>query len=220
MTEPRIKICGLTRREDAVHAARAGADFLGVVLVSGSPRALKPHEAVKVVSGLGVPIVIVTADMGPSAVTAAAEPIGASVVQLHGEETPEEAADLGGRGPWSVWKALQVKDSEDVIRTVERYRGHVDGVLLDGWHPNRKGGTGASFSWSEVARKRDRLPDDLLLVVAGGLTPGNVEEAIRHLRPHVVDVSSGVEVSPGIKNPELMAAFVHAARQGREGGAG
>ncbi|MFC1660588.1 N-(5'-phosphoribosyl)anthranilate isomerase [Gemmatimonadota bacterium] len=212
MPEPKIKICGLTRREDAIEAVRAGVDYLGVVLVPGSPRARTPQEARRVVSGLGVPAVLVVAGMAVERVVETAETVGASVLQLHGDETPEQAAALGREGPWSVWKAIRVKAVGDVLRGLEAYRHAVDGVLLDGWHPTRKGGAGASFSWTRVGAVRDRFPPDLLLAAAGGLTPENVGEAIRRLRPHVVDVSSGVEVAPGIKSPELLAAFVRSAR--------
>jgi phosphoribosylanthranilate isomerase len=212
---PSIKICGLTRREDAELAAGAGADFLGVVLVPGTPRALSPKAARDVLGGLAPPAVAVMADLPLDQAAALAETIGAAVVQLHGGETPAFAGDLKELGPWKVWKAIRVKGVEDVLRGLDAYGAVVDGILLDGWHPRKKGGSGTPFSWEEVAEVRGKVPEEVRLIAAGGLSPENVEEAIRRLRPHVVDVSSGVEERPGIKSPEKVRAFVRNARRAR-----
>jgi phosphoribosylanthranilate isomerase len=208
----RIKICGLVRRSDAVGAVEAGADYLGVVLVPGTPRARSPEEALEVVSGLSVPVVAVVAGMAPGRVAMMAETVGASVVQLHGDESPEQAAAVGQAGPWSVWKALRVRDPRTVLRALEVFRGKVDGVVLDGWHPSAGEGTGTVFDWSQVESQRGRFPPGLIFAAAGGLTPENVGEAVRRLQHHVVDVSSGVEEKPGVKSHERMVAFVRAAR--------
>ena len=136
------------------------------------------------------------------------EVVRASFIQLHGEEEPDGVGHLRAVGPWRVWKAVRVRESEDVERAVSRYGEVVDGLLLDGWHPRLQGGTGASFSWHEVAAARDRIPPELELVVAGGLNPGNVRDAISALRPDMVDVSSGVESAPGLKDLDLVRAFI------------
>ncbi len=215
---PAIKICGLKRRGDAEMVVREGADFLGVVLVPGTPRALSPEEAREVVSGLGVPVVMVVADLELARIVDAAGLIGAGIIQLHGEEPPRQVAELKERGPWEVWKALRVRIGEDARRGIEAFSGVADGILLDGWHPVQKGGSGTAFSWEDVATVRGSFPEGIRLVAAGGLNPENVEEAIRRLEPHVVDVSSGVEDRAGIKSSEKVRAFIRNARRVGKGG--
>jgi len=212
-----VKICGLTRRDDARAAVRAGAAYLGVVLVPGTPRALTADEGRRVTEGLPLPVVAVVADALLSVVVQDATVLGAGVIQLHGEEPPAYAAEVRGAGPWEVWKAVRVTSAEDVLRGFEAYADAAHGLLLDGWHPSRRGGAGVSFSWEAVSKVREKLPPGLRLIAAGGLHPGNVEEAIRRLSPHAVDVSSGVEVSPGIKDWTKMAAFVGNVRRAGNG---
>ncbi len=208
----RVKICGLTRREDAVMAAREGADYLGVVLVPGSPRALDPYQARGVVEGLGLPAVAVVADLDVRQAAEAARAAGASVLQLHGGEPPEVLRALREEGPWKVWKALRIRGKDHFLEGLARYGEAVDGLLLDGWHPRRLGGTGTAFPWREVGELRERFPPGLSLIAAGGLTPDNVGEALLRLRPEVVDVSSGVERHPGVKDPQRLRAFMEAVR--------
>jgi phosphoribosylanthranilate isomerase len=155
--------------------------------------------------------------MGLSDLSAAAETVGADVIQLHGAESPEMVECLGNAGPWKVWKAIRVRTSEDVREAVTKYSGVAQGIVLDGWHPGKLGGTGAPFSWEEVSRIRDDLPPELELVVAGGLRPENVQEVILRFRPQIVDVSSGVEVEPGIKDRNRVEAFISRVRRGRRG---
>lgn len=206
-----MKICGLTRREDARRAAEAGADYLGVILVPGTPRAVSGSQGRAVAEGLGVPVVGVTADPSPARTAEQARELGAAVVQLHGDEDPDFARALRDEGPWTIWKAIRVRDVDALVSELLRFAPVVDGVLLDSWHPVRRGGTGRPFSWTDVARIRDAFPSGVSLIAAGGLNPENVQEAIRHLRPHVVDVSSGVEEGPGIKSHDKIMAFIRAA---------
>lgn len=217
VTSPAVKICGLTRAEDARLAAEAGADYLGVVLVPETPRAVTPERGRDVVSGLEPPVVAVVADLEVARAAETAGVVGAQVIQLHGEESPLYLAELRTRGPWELWKALSVRGVEDVRRGLEAYAGVADGIVLDGWHPSRKGGTGVAFSWKDVSELRGSFPQGLRLVAAGGLDPGNVEEAIRVLEPHVVDVSSGVEEAPGVKSPERVKAFILSVRRAGKG---
>ncbi len=213
--EVQVKICGLTRREDARLAVGEGADYLGVVLVPGGPRALSPEVARGVVEGVAstvAQVVAVMADLGVQEAARAGETVGAAVLQLHGEEAPGVVAELRELGPWKVWKALTIRGVEDLQEGVARFGEVADGLLLDGWHPNRRGGTGTPFSWEALEEVRDTLPPGLRLIAAGGLTPMNVAEAVRRLRPGVVDVSSGVESSPGVKDPSRVRAFLAAAR--------
>lgn len=218
MTEPMVKICGLVRRADALHAAEAGADYLGVVLVAGSPRARTPEEARQLLFGIQRPVVIVVADLPVPRLVAAAETVGASVVQLHGNEPPEVVQEIRESGPWSVWKALRVREAGDVVRGLARFGAVADGLLLDGWHPERLGGTGEPFPWGAVSGVRELAPPELRLIAAGGLRPQNVREAIARLRPHIVDVSSGVESRTGVKDPALVEAFIRSVRWETGGG--
>jgi phosphoribosylanthranilate isomerase len=217
--EAKVKICGLTRRADALHAEEAGADYLGVVLVPNTPRARTPEEARSLFEGVRVPSVIVVADMALSEIRRAAERVRASVIQLHGNEPPELAAELRKAGPWKIWKAIKVRRQADVLEGLSRFGGVVDGLLLDAWHAEKAGGTGTRFSWEAVTGVRDDFPPGLLFVAAGGLRPDNVREAVVELRPHVVDVSSGLEERPGIKSPLQVEKFIHRVRRatGEEG---
>lgn len=215
---PEVKICGLTRREDAEVAAGAGADYLGVVLVPGTPRAVSVSQGREITRGLGGRVVGVMVNPSLEEAVAGAEGLKASVVQLHGDETPGFIQSLGEVGGWKIWKALRVRDPGALARQMSAFAPLVDGILLDSWHPRHRGGTGEPFSWDDVAAIRSEFPRGTALIAAGGLNPENVREAIRHLKPSVVDVSSGVEASPGIKSRDKVVAFIRAAREmGKEG---
>lgn len=216
---PRVKVCGLTRRGDVEHASRAGADYVGVILVPETPRHVSPREARALVQGVDALPVVVVADLEVDETVDVAGFVGAGVIQLHGHEPPDLVARLREAGPWAVWKAVRVREPGDANRGLELYRQASDGLLLDGWDPSQRGGTGRRFPWAEVGRWAQDFPPELLFIAAGGLTPANVSEAIRELRPHVVDVSSGVEVSPGIKDREKVETFIRSVRtQERRGG--
>lgn len=212
---PPVKICGLVRPEDAARAASLGASWVGVVLVPGTPRARTPDEARMIGdaarTAAGVPLAIVVADLEPRAAAAAARTAGAQALQLHGAEAPETLASLRDLGDWELWKALRVRSGEEILPAAERWVGVADLLLLDGWHPSRAGGTGTTFDWDALEAVRAGWPGGLRLGVAGGLRPGNVAEAIRRLRPDLVDTSSGVESAPGLKDPDRLAAFLAAA---------
>lgn len=218
VSPPRVKICGLTRRADAAFAAQAGADYLGVILVPGTPRAVSVSQGRELTRGLGVEVVGVLANPALEDAAAWALELGASVVQLHGEESPEFIRRLRQEGSWKIWKAVRVRDPRTLSEDLSVFSPLVDGILLDSWHPRRRGGTGRPFSWEEVEVMRDGFPEGIDLIAAGGLRPENVQEAVRRLRPRVVDVSSGVEEAPGIKDPERVAAFLKAAGKPGKGG--
>lgn len=203
-----VKICGLTRPEDARLAARLGANYLGVVLAPDSPRRVTPEVAAAVGRAGRRPLVLVVVDPDPEEVVAAAIQSGARAIQFHGSEPPELLSQVAERGDWAVWKAFRVKDPGELPGEVERYAKVADAVLLDGWHPGAHGGTGEAFDWEAVLAFRKMLT--LPLILAGGLNAGNVAQAIRILQPDGVDVSSGVEASPGVKDPEKMARFMAA----------
>lgn len=208
----RVKICGLTRPEDARDAAEAGADLLGAVLVPGSPRHVPASRARELGVAGGLPLVVVMADEEPAVAAELAGEAGASVIQLHGSEPPEAVSALRDLWDGQLWKAFRVRDPEDLDAAIEPHLGLVDGVLLDGWHADLLGGTGVRFDWDGAAAFRSRLPAGTTFVAAGGLTPENVSRVLSVLRPDVVDVSSGVEAEPGIKDPRSVGAFIRAVR--------
>lgn len=218
---PRIKICGLTRPGDARAAAEAGADYLGVVTVPASPRAVVEPERARAIRGdLEPPLVLVSADRDPAELASDGRTAGAGVLQLHGSETPDDLRRLRDAGSWTLWKAVRIRAPDDLPEAVDRFGGLADALLLDAWHPERLGGTGETFDWEAVRALRGRVPAGVRLVAAGGLRPENVGDAVRVLRPDVVDVSSGVEASPGVKDSERVRAFVRAVRRSAESGGG
>ncbi|HEY8469689.1 MAG TPA: indole-3-glycerol phosphate synthase TrpC [Longimicrobiales bacterium] len=208
-----VKICGLCRPEDARAAVDAGADYVGVILAPGGPRSQTVGSAKAIFdAAAGARRVGVFVDAPVEEAASAARALGLAVLQLHGSEPPEQVAALAVAGPWQVWKAVRPRRREDVAAAVDAYGGAAAALLLDGWHPTRAGGTGSTFPWDEVAPARGLVPRGVRLVVAGGLSADNVAAAVGRLAPDVVDVSSGVELRPGVKSAERMRAFVAAAR--------
>ena len=206
-----VKVCGLTRHEDARAASEAGAAFLGAVLAPGGRRTVTPGAAGVIFGDLPARRVGVFVDASLEELEASARAAGLDVLQLHGDETPELAAELRARG-WTVWKALRPRTGAEFAAEAPRWAGAVDALLLDGFSAAARGGTGASFPWAEVAAQRAALPPGVALIAAGGLRPGNVAEAAGILHPDVVDVSSGVESSPGIKDADAIRRFIQAAK--------
>jgi phosphoribosylanthranilate isomerase len=208
---PAVKVCGLTRHEDAAAAARAGARYLGVVLAPGGKRTVAPGDGAVIFGDLPVQRVGVFVDATADALRRAAEAARLDVLQLHGDEPPELAAALRDAG-FTVWKALRPRTGDELAAGIVHYSGAVDAILLDGWSAEARGGTGTAFPWREAAERLDELPAETMLVAAGGLRPENVAEAASILRPQVVDVSSGVERAPGVKDHAAIRAFVAAVR--------
>jgi phosphoribosylanthranilate isomerase len=203
----RVKICGVTRLEDAQAAWAAGADALGLNFYPRSPRYVEPATAAALARtrpALGA-VVGVFVNESPDLIRARVRECGLTAVQLHGDEPPEACSGFGV----PVIKALRVRGPEDVARARTYVgAGDVATLLLDGAAPGYGGG-GVTFDWSLVAQLVDvGVP----VLVAGGLTPGNVAEAVRATRPYGVDVASGVEASPGIKDLEAVRAFIRAAK--------
>lgn len=203
MHRTRIKICGLTRPEDAMVAVAAGADALGVVLAP-SRRQVTLDQAAAVF--VGVPPLVarvgVFVDARADFVREAVARLGLTAVQFHGDETPEICA----AAPVPVIKALRVGPVFDPAEA-DHYRGTVAALLLDTLVAGEQGGTGQTFAWHQVA---GRLPAWAPVLLAGGLVPDNVAEAIEVLRPFAVDVSSGVEQTPGVKDHQLVERFMSA----------
>jgi phosphoribosylanthranilate isomerase len=200
----RVKICGITNREDALYAADCGADALGFVFYAGSPRCVTPETVTAICAELPpfVSRVGLFVNETSARIAALAGQCGLDVVQLHGDEAPEACA----APPLRVIKALRLRDAESLVGH-ERYR--VSALLLDAWVAESFGGTGQCCDWTlaePVARLRP-------VILAGGLTPENVGVAIRQVRPYAVDVSSGVEMAPGRKNPRKVAQFIRLAKE-------
>lgn len=200
----RVKICGVTRLEDALEAARLGADALGFNFWPGSKRYLPPSEARAIVRQLPpfVAAVGVFVDPAREEVLRAAEASGIGAVQLHGDEPPELCREL----PLPVLKAIRVLGPASLDRLPD-YDG-VQGFLLDSAGPGY-GGSGRTFDWALAAR----AAREHAIVLAGGLGPDNVAEAIRVVRPWGVDVASGVESAPGVKDAVKTRAFLERARE-------
>lgn len=212
MKTVQVKICGLTRRPDAELATASGAQFAGVILAPGGKRSITAEAAGRLFEGLPLRRVGVFVDAAPAELQRAAAVASLDVVQLHGAESPATAARIRAEGLRRVWKAIRPRSAEEFLSALELYADSVDGLLLDGWSAEAHGGTGTRFPWEAVAVHRDALPESLELIVAGGLSPVNVAAAIELLRPDVVDVSSGVERAPGVKDPAAVPAFVAAVR--------
>jgi len=214
--DPRVKICGLTRLEDARAAEAAGADLLGFVLSRGFARTVPASHVPEFVRGTRAPRVAVLVDEPIERAVALARALHASVVQLHGTEPPETVRAVGEAGPWRVWKAVRARTVEDVRAAVLDYGPVADGLVVEGYREGAVGGSGLVL---EVApdQVRAAIPTTLDFVLAGGLTPATVREAGVRFRPDVVDVSSGVEGAPGVKDPKAMRAFVANVRGGVDG---
>jgi phosphoribosylanthranilate isomerase len=209
---PAVKVCGLTRREDAVVADEAGAAFLGAILAPGYRRTVTADAAGVIFRSLQARPVGVFVDPDGDSLLFAAESARLHVIQLHGDEPPELADRVRAAG-YQAWKAVRVRHADDVAAAIDRYAGAVDALLLDGYDPAAAGGTGTRFDWRAVAaRLGERRPDAPRIIAAGGLRPENVAEAAMTLRPDAVDVSSGVESAPGLKDPAAVRDFIRAVR--------
>lgn len=211
----KVKICGLTRPRDARRAQAFGATHAGVIRVPGSPRCVSVADAREIGAATTLPLVLVTADVPAVVLGMEAREVEAQVLQLHGDEGESDVSALRQLGKWALWKAIRLRPGDDVLAEARRWVGLADGVVLDGWHPDQLGGSGTPFPWDELEAVRERWPSGLELIAAGGLVPGNVGDVVRRLRPHIVDVSSGVESDPGIKDSDRMEAFIAAARAAR-----
>lgn len=200
----RIKICGITRAEDARLAAELGADAIGLVFYAGSPRAVTPEAAREVIAALPpfVSVVGLFVDPAPVEVDAVLAACPIDVLQFHGDETPAFCR----RFQRPYLKAVRMRAGTDLNDVAARF-SDARGLLVDAFVDGVHGGTGQSFDWQ-------LLPETLSLplILSGGLDETNVARAIREVQPAAVDVSSGVERSKGIKDADRMAAFIRAAR--------
>ena len=203
----RIKICGITRLEDALLATEAGADALGFMFFSGSKRAVTAPAAREITRQLPpfVTRVGVFVNAARDEVQRIAEEAGINALQFHGDETPEFCASFA----LPVLKALRVQDANS-LNVIPQFA--TAGILLDAFVPGQLGGTGARFNWDLAIRAREYGRP---IVLAGGLTPENVQDAVAKVRPYGIDVSSGVESEPGRKDPRKLREFIQRASLAR-----
>jgi phosphoribosylanthranilate isomerase len=212
MTGPRVKICGVTRPDDAAAVAAAGADYVGLNFWSESKRRVDLGTAPAIARAArdarpGVQIVGLFVDSPPDAIQRVQLIVGLDVIQLHGDETPERCRAIAATTGLPVWKAVAVTGPEAVA---DLGRWPVDAILLDAPSVGR-GGSGRTVDWAVAADAVRRHPG-VEVVLAGGLTPDNVAAAIARVGPWAVDVASGVEIAPGEKDADRVRAFVRAAR--------
>jgi phosphoribosylanthranilate isomerase len=204
----RVKVCGITRHEDAELAAELGAWALGLVLWPQSPRAADPAAAAAIAAALRrrVELVGVFVNATLEEIAHAADELHLTHVQLHGDEGPAFCAEAGRRTGAKVIKAIRVASAAD-FQDVERY--HTDFHLLDTAVRGLRGGSGRTWDWALAGMRRRRVP----AILSGGLNPDNVAAGIAAVEPFAVDVSSWVEASPGVKDHAKLRAFMAAVPQ-------
>ena len=208
MSRTRIKICGITRPEDARAAVGGGADALGLVFYPKSPRAVSIEQAREIAAAVPpfVTLVGLFVDEPADQVKQVLEAVPLGLLQFHGDEQPAYCQQFSR--PWIM--ALRVQPDTDIAAACRLYSA-AQGLLLDAWQEGVPGGTGKTFDWS-LARPDLSMP----VVLAGGLNPANVGSAIARVRPVAVDVSGGVEFEPGIKNAQAIKQFVAAVKAADE----
>ena len=204
MTHTRIKICGITRPDDALTAAACGADAIGLVFYGKSSRAVTIEQAAQIAKVVPpfVSIVALFVDESELEINRVLAAVPINTLQFHGDESPEFCACFGR----PYMKAVRMRPDLDLLAACEQYIGS-RGILLDAWQEGVPGGTGKSFDW-QLAQLDLPLP----MVLAGGLNSENVAGAIETLQPAAVDVSGGVESAPGVKDPNKIAKFIAAVR--------
>jgi phosphoribosylanthranilate isomerase len=208
----RVKICGITRVEDAELAASLGAWALGFILWPQSKRYVEEAVAAGIARRVRRQVELVGVFVNPTLdeVAHAVDAIGLSHIQLHGDEGPSFALEAGRRTGAKVIKAARVAGAAD-LQALERFR--TDFHLLDTAVEGLRGGSGHAWDWSLAARRRSKVP----MILSGGLTPENVAEGIAAVRPYAVDVATGVEASPGVKDHAKLEAFLSIAAPARAG---
>ncbi|MFO7697776.1 MAG: phosphoribosylanthranilate isomerase [Anaerolineae bacterium] len=205
-----VKICGLTRVEHALWAAECGADLLGFIFYPASPRAVAPEQAAEIAAAIrsvaaqAAPLMVgVFVNESQDVVRDVYARCNLDLVQLHGDESPEAARALGL--PYILARRM---GQPGVLLGLDEYAPWA--YLLDSYDPSRAGGSGAPWDWNALDKQ---LPAGTRCILAGGLTPGNVQDGLRAVRPWGVDVASGVEQRPGVKNPDRVAAFIRQVKE-------
>lgn len=207
----RAKICGITRTQDIQSVVQAGADAIGFVFFAPSPRSVTAEQAAELIQH--VPPYVQTVGLFVNASAADIQDIlkisPVDILQFHGDESPEQCKTIAQSVGRRWYKAIQVKPDLDVISEIQVFQqAGASAVLLDAWHPELKGGTGHSFDWAQFPKL------DIPLILAGGLKPDNIEEAIQTTGAYAVDVSGGVESAKGIKDQQLIERFMQGVHRG------
>jgi phosphoribosylanthranilate isomerase len=212
-----VKICGLTRSVDAEFADAAGAAYLGVIF-AGGPRERSPADARATLSGRRARKVGVFAGQSELEIAEIARTVGLDVIQLHGDSDPARVAAVRAATGLEIWAVVRTATGH-LPDDVEDLADASDALLVDAAAPGstQLGGTGVTIPWLQLGESLDAMTAGHRIVLAGGLNPGNVGEAIDYVSPMVVDVSSGVESSPGVKDHQLVRAFIAAVRASGEG---
>ncbi|MDM1248308.1 phosphoribosylanthranilate isomerase [Acinetobacter sp. R933-2] len=210
----RAKICGITRIQDIQSAVQAGADAIGFVFFEPSPRYVSALQAKPLVQAIPPYVNIVGLFVNASAeeIAQVLKQVPLDIIQFHGDETPEQCQQIAQFNQRRWYKAIQIKadmENSEIIATIQQYQqAGASAMLLDAWHPELKGGTGHSFDWSQFPKL------DIPLILAGGLNPDNVEDAIHTTQAYAVDVSGGVEAAKGIKDQQLIEKFMQGVQRG------
>ncbi len=207
----RVKICGITRIEDIHAAVEAGADAIGLVFYPPSPRYVTIEQAQLLAQHIPpyVSIVGLFVNANANEIVEVLQHVSLDVIQLHGDESPAECQQIAQQTQRRWYKAIQVKPEVDTLEIIQQYQQvGASAMLLDAWHPELKGGTGLQFDWSTFPQS------NLPLILAGGLNPDNVAQAIEMTQAYAVDVSGGVESAKAIKDQKLIQQFM----QGVQGG--
>ncbi len=202
----RVKICGFTRADEAVYAARLGVDAIGLVFYPPSPRHVEIEQAVRIVKALPAftSVVALFVDEQEARIREVLAQVSIDCIQFHGEESAEACRIYGKR----YIKAVRMKNTIDISALALHYHDAA-GLLLDAYHPDAKGGTGSQFDW-DLIPKHCSLP----IILAGGLDATNAKQAVATVKPYALDVSSGVEANKGIKDALKMAAFIKQVNEG------
>jgi len=207
----RVKICGITRVEDARAAIDSGADALGLVFYSKSPRYVELSVAANIARTIGPFVTIVGLFVNAEAaqVREAVKTVGLDLLQFHGDEDEAYCAQFD----MPYIKAIRMSPELDVKEVVTKYPS-ARGFLFDAWNKDKYGGTGETFEWQRLSSLKESADTDIPFILAGGLTPENVDQAVAAVKPYAIDVSGGVEQSPGIKSPELIQQFIDRSNSG------
>ena len=207
----RAKICGITRAQDIQSVVEAGADAIGFVFFPPSPRHVTIEQAQSLAKLIPPYVQLVGLFVNASAeeIQSVLDSVPLDVLQLHGDESPEQCQQIAAQCKRRWYKAIQVQPDLDILTEIQRYQAvGASAVLLDAWHPELKGGTGHSFDWNQFPQL------DIPLILAGGLTPENVSDAIDTTAAFAVDVSGGVESAKGIKDQQLIEKFMQGVQRG------
>ncbi|WP_436913846.1 phosphoribosylanthranilate isomerase [Acinetobacter schindleri] len=207
----RAKICGITRVEDVHAVVNAGCDAIGFVFYPPSPRSVTLAQAEILIQTVPAYVQGVGLFVNSSAdeIQTILKTVPLDILQFHGDETPEQCQSIARQVGRRWYKAIQVKCGLDVVAEIQKYQdAGASAVLLDAWHPDLKGGTGHSFDWTTFPKL------NIPLILAGGLNPDNIEQAILTTHAYAVDVSGGVESAKGIKDQQLIERFMQGVLRG------